>query len=298
MFNQRKHATQHILILTLVLLGLFSAGCASQMKEIAPADQAESDSGWVESYDEEVAYVSTQNTAIEVQEQLIIRNADLSIIVDDTDATIEAIRAQVNTLGGWEVNSNIWSYNGVKRGNIQVRVPAEKLDSFLEQVQTLANEVTRESSSGQDVTEEFVDLQAQLRNLQVTRDRVRAFLDDAEDVEDALAVNGELSRLEGQIESITGRINYLQSAARYSSVSIEITPDELAQPITIGGWHPEGTIRDAIDALIHTLQWLANVVIYMVLLILPVLLIIIAPLYLLIRFLRRRKIRNRAKSAD
>jgi len=158
-------------------------------------------------------------------------------------------------------------------------------------------EVTNESISGQDVTEEYVDLQAQLTNLEATADRVRSFLDEARTVEEALDVNRELGRLEGEIERITGRMKYLESSARQSLVSIDVIPDELARPVTVGGWRPEGTARDAIQLLVNTLQWLADVLIFLALFLVPVALVLGAPVLILIR-LRRRRRKKQAQAGE
>ena len=284
---------------------LVLAGCAAQVVEqmeyveVEKEVPAVADSGGWYDADEAIVeeVVSGAAAGLEVQERLIIRNATLSVVVEDTEAFVDTIEGLVNSLEGWVVNANIWEYSGVKRGNINVRVPVEKLDAFLDELALQVNEVTSKSISGQDVTEEFVDLQAQLDNLQATADRVRSFLDDARKVEEALAVNAELSRLEGEIERITGRMKYLEGSARFSSVSVEITPDELAQPVQIGGWQPQGTARDALQALIKTLQWIVDVLIFLVIYLLPVLLIIVGPIYLLVRFwLKRRKRRAAARS--
>lgn len=237
-------------------------------------------------YDEELRIIEP---ATQPQERLIIRNADLSVVVDDTVESMAAIELLVKGVEGWTVSSNIWEYEGVKRGNISVRVPSDQLDSFLGDVRALVNEITNESISGQDVTEEFVDLQAQLTNLEATADRVRSFLDEARTVEEALDVNRELGQLEGEIERITGRMKYLESSARQSLVSIDVIPDELARPVTVGGWRPEGTARDAIQLLINTLQWLADVLIFLTLFLLPVALVLGAPVFVLIRLRRRRR---------
>ncbi len=287
------------LFLLAITMALALTGCASEpetiMREImVTAVSGRDDYEEVAAYDTDTASAPGGDT--QTQERLIIRNADLSIVVDETKSAIDAIEAVVDRSGGWVVNSNVWEYSGVKRGNISVRVPAEQLDAFLQEIHSLATEVTSESISGQDVTEEYVDLQAQLSNLQTTADRVRSFMDEAETVEEALAVNSELSRLEGEIERITGRIQYLEGSARFSAVSIDITPDELNQPIVIGRWEPQGTARDAIEALISTLQWLVDALIVIVLYVLPVLLVVGGPIYLLIRFLRRRRARRRASA--
>lgn len=245
-------------------------------------------------YDEELRIIGPDT---QPQERLIIRNADLTVVVDDTVESMAAIEQLVKGVEGWIVASNIWEYEGVKRGNISVRVPFDQLDSFLSDVRALVNEVTNESISGQDVTEDYVNLQAQLTNLEATADRVRSFLDEARTVEEALEVNRELGRLEGEIERITGRMKYLESSARQSLVSIDMIPDELARPVTVGGWRPEGTARDAIQLLVNTLQWLADVLIFLALFLLPVALVLGAPVLILIR-LRRRRRKKQAQAGE
>ncbi len=289
---------------TAVLLATLVA-CGSQGESLgmAPYEQvAEKEIQYeAASAPESANYDEAMQTTVDEfqpQERLIIRNADLSIIVDDAEESLAAIEELVNEAGGWVVNSSMWQYDEVKRGSVTVRVPADQLDAILDEIDTLANEVTNQSISGQDVTEEFVDLQAQLGNLQATADRVRAFLDEARNVEEALAVNVELSRLEGEIERITGRMKYLEESAHYSSISIEITPDELNRPVTVGRWQPEGTAKTAIEALINALQWLVDALIVIVLFVLPLLLVIVGPIYLFIRFLLKRRAKRKSRSQE
>ena len=235
------------------------------------------------------------------QPRLIIRTADMSIIVTDTDEAMDRLAKMATDNGGWVVNSSVYQYSDTaKTGNITLRVPAEGFDSALEAISTMSVEVTNLSTSGQDVTEEFVDLSARLENLEATAVRVRSFLEDADTVEEALAVNQELSRLEGEIESFKGRIQYLSQSAAFSTISINITPDELSQPIEVGGWRPSGIIRDALEALVDALQGLATFAIWLVIYFLPIALIIGIPLWLVVRFVRRRGWfrRNRAAASE
>ncbi len=303
-----------IVVMLIVLITLVGCGAMAQPETVEVARHAESKAGWAPGEpavdydtasnwadvdDQEIAYSGTLAQEVTVQERLIIRNADLSIVVDDTEETISAIEALVNGAGGWVVNSNAYQYGDYKRGSISVRVPAEELDSFIKEIRSLAHEVTSQNISGQDVTEEFVDLKAQLENLQATADRVRTFLDETKNVEEALAVNVELSRLEGDIERIIARMNYLEGSARFSAVSIEITPDELNQPITIGKWEPQGTAKDAIEALVESLQWFIDALIVIVIYLLPMALITFGPIYLFLRWLlkRRAKLRTAEQTA-
>jgi hypothetical protein len=157
----------------------------------------------------------------------------------------------------------------------------------------------KKSTSGQDVTDEFVDLSSRLSNLEATASRVRNFLDEARNVEEALDVNIELSRLEGEIEVIKGRMQYLSQSAAFSTLTVRLTPDILSQPIEIGGWRPQGVARDAISALVNTLQGLATFLIWMAIYLLPLILLFGLPLWFLIRFIRQwRQKRRIASRAD
>ncbi|MFL7870159.1 MAG: DUF4349 domain-containing protein, partial [Anaerolineales bacterium] len=119
--------------------------------------------------------------------------------------------------------------------------------------------------------------------------RVRNFLDETKTVEEALQVNSELSRLEGEIEVIKGRMKYLEQSSAYSMISIDLTPDVLSQPLEVGGWQPQGAARSALETLVATLQTLIDVAIWFVIYILPLVLIIAVPVWLIVRYFRRRR---------
>jgi hypothetical protein len=192
--------------------------------------------------------------------------------------------------GGWVVSSSAYQYSETAvTGDIMVRVPAEGFASATEAVRGLALEVQSETTSGQDVTEEYVDLSSRLENLESTAARVRSFLDETQTVEEALAVNQELSRLEGEIAVIKGRMKYLSQSAAFSTISVHLTPDEASRPVEVAGWRPDGVAKDALESLIGFLQFMVEATIWFVIFILPVLLIIGIPIWLLVRFIRKRR---------
>lgn len=241
-------------------------------------------------YDEGEFSRTVTETVQETQERLIIRSADMDVIVTDTEEAMRTVTDMVNEAGGWVVNSSVYQYDeSAMTGNMSVRVPAAGFDSFLDAVSGLAVEVTRISTSGQDVTEEYVDLAARLRNLEATAERLRALLDEARTVKDTLEVSRELSVVEGEVEALKGRMQYLEQSSAFSVVSINFTPDILAQPLEVGGWQPQGVVRAAIETLIDALQTLADVAIWFVIFVLPLLLLIGVPTYFLIRAARRRR---------
>jgi hypothetical protein len=234
-----------------------------------------------------VQFDTASGTPLQRQERLIIRTGELHIIVRDTEETVSAITALVSSLEGWVVNSSLQQRGDAKAGTIRIRIPAAHFDTALAQVKGLAVSVTSENTSGQDVTEEYVDLSARLANLEATAARLHTFLDAAENVEEALNVNRELSRLESEIEAMKGRLQYLEQSAAFSTLNIYLTPDALAQPIQIGRWRPEGTAREAIQSLISALQGLADTAIWLTLFLLPLTVVTLGPIWLGIRFVVR-----------
>lgn len=272
-------------------------GAAPMMPEVAAAPPRDAYQA-----SEALAYDATSDSGTQtsvVQERLIIRTADMSIVATDTEAALAQIAAMADSSGGWVVSSNVYQSTGTaKTGYIQIRIPAEGFQSVLDAIAGLAVEVTNLSTSGQDVTEEYVDVSARLGNLEATAARLRQFLTEAETVEEALAVNVELSRVEGEIEALKGRMQYLEQSSAFSSIAVNVTPDELAQPIQVGGWQPSGVAKEAVEALINMLQVLANAAIWFVLFALPILLVIAIPFVLLIWIIKRLRRREAAATPN
>jgi len=296
---------RHLLII-LILTLLFTA-CATGGEDFASAPAAEpavEEEAMAEAPERSAAdaagegafSTNAQAAQVDVQEQLIIRTGRLDIIVEETEDTMDAIIALANESGGWVVSSSLFGSDGAKSGQATIRVPVDQFDAIMNQIEGMALRVDRSSTTGEDVTEEYVDLSARLQNLEATADRVRGFLDDARDVEDALAVNQELSRLESEIESLKGRLQYLEQSAAFSTIEISLTPDELSQPLEVGGWRAGGVVRNAVEALISALQGLATIAIWLVVVLLPLLLIVLVPIAVLFFLIRRWRRRRRQQA--
>jgi hypothetical protein len=233
-------------------------------------------------------------------ERLIIRDANLDIVVRDTEDAVDRIDALAEELGGFVIESNLNEYQEGMRAYLRLRVPAESLDTALERIRDLAVEVRRESVSGQDVTEEYVDLQSRMRHLEATEERLLTFMAEAEDTEAALEVYDRLQSIQADIEQVKGRMQYLEQSAAMATIVLNITPSELAQPIQVGGWRPRGTLRNAFESLVRVLQFLVDALIVIVVLVAPILAVIALPLvglFFLVRALVRRR-RKRKKETE
>ena len=184
-----------------------------------PAGQGEVD---------EVAANSPGNLPGQQTGRMIIKNADIKLQVEDTDAAIDRATQMIGDVGGYIISSRVWyqDYSGsnYKYATIAIGVPVDQFENTMRRLRALALRVLDENASGQDVTSEFVDLQSQLDNLEATRDRIRSFLEDAKTVEESLQINKELTDIEGQIDQVKGRMNYLTGRSSYSTITINLEP--------------------------------------------------------------------------
>ena len=197
-------------------------------------------------------------------ERLVIKTADLSLQVDDARAAEAQLRELVGQLGGYIVKVETSGTDERVSTRVTFRVPAERFDDALGGAQGLAKKVLARTVGGDDVTEEFVDLDARLRNLEATRDRLLTFLDKATEVEDALRVNESLTQIQGEIEQIKGRQQFLQRSAALSTISVYLTPTPITPIIDEDSWQPLDVARRALRDLVSFGQGLAEIAIVLV----------------------------------
>ncbi|HVN16742.1 MAG TPA: DUF4349 domain-containing protein [Anaerolineales bacterium] len=237
--------------------------------------------------------------------RLVIKNADLTIVVTDVSAHVKSIETMANAMGGFVVSSNTYqtyAENGaqVPQANIVVRIPADKLDTALDQVKANTVDVQGENVSGQDVTDQYVDLQSQLTAKEAAADQLYKIMQNAQKTQDVLAVYQQLQQIQSDIEVLKGQIKYYEQSAALSSISVTIIAEKGVQPIDIGGWHPQGTARDAIQGLIRFLQGFADFLISFFLRDLWEILLVLLPFYILFLIGRAifRRFRRNKKPAE
>ena len=222
---------------------------------------------------------STGSTTAQAAERLVIKNANISLVVDDPSASMNCISALADELGGFVVSANLFhrtldSGLEVPQATITIRVPAESLNAALERIRSESErEPVREEVSSQDVTGDYTDLQSRLRNLEAAESQLAEIMGSATRTEDVLNVYNQLVQVREQIEVIKGQIKYYEESAALSAISVELVANEAAKPLTIGSWQPVGVAKEAIQALINGLKFLVNAAIWVVLLIIPMLLV-------------------------
>ena len=197
-----------------------------------------------------------------VVDRLIIKTASLALEVADVAAAERALRQRVEALGGFVVSVQTYGTGAEQSSTVVLRVPVERFEALLSDIEGLAHKVLRRSVSGEDVTEEYVDLESRLRNLEATNTRLLDLLARAQTVEEALKVNQALTDIQGQIEWTKGRMQYLEQSAAMSTITVELVPVPPPTPVIAeDGWQPLEVARIALRRLIELGQNLANVVI-------------------------------------
>ena len=154
------------------------------------------------------------------QKRMVVYTADMQLVVADVQNALQDIGALAESVGGWVVGSN---RDTTHSGYTSIRVPAERLDDTMAELRNMSIEVQSESTTSQDVTDEYFDLRSRVKSLQATEEALIKLLDRAEKVEDALAVQQELARLQVEIEAHLGRIKLLEETAAYSLITAYLT---------------------------------------------------------------------------
>ena len=148
---------------------------------------------------------------------------------------------------------------------VVIRVPVQSFNEIVSQIKSVG-EVRSESINGQDVTEEFVDLEAQLKNLRATETQFLEIMKRATQIQDILAVQRELMNVRSSIESMEGRMKYLSESADYSTITVYLSSDSSSLPIVDSSdeWKLVGEIKEALRSLLEFGKEFVSIVIRVV----------------------------------
>lgn len=196
-------------------------------------------------------------------ERIIIRTGNISLIVEDVSKTQDEIADLASELGGYVVSSRIYGQEQDLRGHIAIRVPDDDFSRALATLRALAVRVDSESTDSRDVTEEYVDLQARLKNAEATENQYLVLLEKADDVEDILSIYERLSQVRREIEQLKGQIQYLERTSSMSYIAVELRPEASAQPLVRAGWSIVETFKSAVRGLAVAGQVMGTIAIWL-----------------------------------
>lgn len=190
----------------------------------------------------------------------IVKTAELGITSDDVRGSASGAQRLASRFGGTTSSSQTYRADNAVYADIVVVVPSEEFEKALGEMRQLGEAVTTDTVSGQDVTEEYVDLQSRERNLLAAEQSLLDLYDRSEDVQDALSIQRELTVVGGEIEQIQGRIQYLKQSSDTSRISLSIRP-VASPPNPAPAWDPALIVARAWTASLTVLQGFAAAVI-------------------------------------
>src|SRR3990167_7058950 len=184
-------------------------------------------------------------------DRMIIKTGSLAMVVEDVKAGVAIITQYAEKKGGFVVSSNVNKQGVAPYGEITIRIPSKLFDKGVADLKTMG-EVESEQVNGQDVTEEYVDLTSQLKNLRAAEDQFLFIMKQATQINDILAVQRELTNIRGQIERIQGQMKYLEQSAKLSTISAYLStdPDVLPAVDQQDKWTPWGQVKSAARSLL------------------------------------------------
>lgn len=286
------------LMAVLLIAGLATvlSGCGS-MAYVEKAEQSASQSETQDSirmslpsgvneiyYDEDYGSSAPLDSLPSSAARKIIQEVSLYLGVGDISAAMDSITGICRDHKGYVVNSRISRGDDWSNGEIVVKIPGDQLDEALKKMMALG-EVKDKSVATHDVTEEYYDSEARLKVLQKKEERLLGLMDRATTIEEIIKVENEFSNVRSQIEVLQGRLQYLDNATSYSTVSINLTQVKAgAVEVPSGTLGKAGqafidSVNGVIDFLSGALVWLVGFLPWAVLLFL---------LFIVLRIIKRK----------
>jgi len=239
-----------------------------------------------------LSVISTVQASVQANDRKIIRDANVAIETDSPTEGLRQITSIAETNGGFIVTSDFKQNDGGAQARpsqtvtVVARVPATRFDSALAQIHGVGNRVISEKVSGQDVSEEYLDLEARLRTKKALEGQFLDIMKQSRKVSDALEVQSQLGEVRTEIERLEGRRRFLENQAALSTIAITL---QMPQPIIAATTTGFGTsIKRAFGDAVDTAAAIVLFVIQAVIVLVPITFFFGLPGWVLWRTIRRR----------
>ena len=230
----------------------------------------------------------------------IIRDADLTIEVNSTTEAQQKVTSIAESNGGFVVTSEAKQKENsdpAKRTldiKLIIRVPSTQFNSALQQIEGLATNMPQRNVSGQDVTEEFIDIEARIKTQKALELQFLEIMKKANKVEDALEVQRQIADVRTEIEKLEGRKNFLANRSSLSTITVNI---QTPTPIVVSATGFGRTVRDAVSDSLDLASGIVLFLVRFVIVTIPVFVFVILPLGLIALYFKRRAHRVRLAHA-
>jgi hypothetical protein len=200
----------------------------------------------------------------DVKNRLVIKESYLSLLVNNVVNVQKQIIKKAESLAGYMVNSNLDNPQEAATATVIVRVPSEKLDEALDYFRGLSVKVISENLQGQDVTDQYVDIESRLSTLLKTKAKFEEIMEKATEIQDILNVQREIVNLQSEIDGLKGQKQYLEQSAKLAKLTLYLSTDELALPYAPSeAWRPQVIFKQAVRSLVGSLRKIGTVIIWL-----------------------------------
>jgi hypothetical protein len=199
-----------------------------------------------------------------IVDRKIVMNASISLDVADAEKTVADCEKLAEKLGGYVAESSLRKSDDRVVGSVTVRIPAATTAQALQELAALGT-VTSRSSGSQDVTAQYIDIEARLKVLRAEEEQLLGFLKKAGTIKDMLAVQEQLGTVRTEIEQYEGQQRYLDNATSLATVSVELvqTVAVFVSPRGFGEAFVESLVRFG-HGLATFWTWLGGAIVYLV----------------------------------
>lgn len=224
-------------MVTISLFVILTA-CSSSDEELAKmstedraSDSAEFETKEEQSVDAEREQESVAEETAAPSTRMIIHQARISTNVKDLKKAQHNMEQRVKDYGGYIVESNVYlESDETSSGKMIVRIPEKHFETFLSEAELEASKVLEKNVTGQDVTEQYVDLSSRVKSKRAVEERLLAFMKDAEKTEDLLKISSDLAKVQEEIEVLVGKIKYLENQTSFSTIELTMFENRVIIP--------------------------------------------------------------------
>lgn len=196
-------------------------------------------------------------------ERMLIQTGNVSLRATDPWVVSDRVQAIAAGLGGDVISLSQSGSGDDRNAMLTFRVPQARFNDALRQIRDIADiEVLSSSVQGQDVTDQFIDLEARLKVKLAEEQRYVVLLGRAEAIEDILRIDGVLVQVRTQIEQLTAQINVIKARTTYSTIVVQVIPLLAEPPTTAGQYDPARTLERAVAALSSLMRVAADALIW------------------------------------
>lgn len=227
-------------------------GCSKSSERASLQNLQERETMAADESDKQAAAVKLQ-----VKDRRIIKMGEIRFECSNLNDTRKRIDTTIEKFGGYVSKENAYSYEERIEQSIVIRVPAKNFDRLTAEISTCAKKLDRKHIEARDVTEEYLDIELRIKIKKETENRYRMLLTQAKTVQEILSIEKQIGELRTEIESIEGRLKYLQNRISYSTLTVTFY-QKISTPVGFSSKFKEG-LKNGWNGFVWFLVGLINI---------------------------------------